>query len=381
MRPRILVVDDDPDSRAVMVAALRDPGWDLVEASDIDGAMTALSTGPVEVILLDRHLAEVDGIDFVTSLSRDPYTSTIPVILISGLADEASRLAGLRAGALDFLDRSIGADELKAKVVAHTRYGSRVRQMTAANRADADEADDGSSGFMADLLRGEGGLRIHPVFQPVIDLASGRPVGFEGLSRFSDGEPPEPRFRAAERAGSRVDLELLAVTTQVAAAVDLPAGAWVALNVSPATLHDPRLSQTLSVATRDIVLELTEHDPVEDYAATRLALAQLPRQPGLAVDDAGSGYASLAHVLALRPRYVKLDRSWVHGVDTDHARRALIDGVNGFATEMGARVIAEGVETAMELRTLTDMGVALAQGFHLGRPSRDGGVARVIHID
>jgi EAL domain-containing protein (putative c-di-GMP-specific phosphodiesterase class I) len=88
----------------------------------------------------------------------------------------------------------------------------------------------------------------------------------------------------------------------------------------------------------------------------------------IAVDDAGSGYASLRHILALRPAFVKLDLSWVRGIDVDEARQALVRGVCDFATRIGCQIIAEGVETEAEQRTLMEIGVELGQGYLLGRP-------------
>ena len=89
----------------------------------------------------------------------------------------------------------------------------------------------------------------------------------------------------------------------------------------------------------------------------------------LSVDDAGSGFASLRHVLALEPNYIKLDRTWVKGVQSDRARQALLAGLHHFASETGCPLIAEGVETEAELETLRKLDVELGQGFYLGRPT------------
>jgi EAL domain-containing protein (putative c-di-GMP-specific phosphodiesterase class I) len=116
------------------------------------------------------------------------------------------------------------------------------------------------------------------------------------------------------------------------------------------------------------VLEITEHDPIQDYAALRAALTALEPPVEVAVDDAGSGYASLRHILALRPRYVKLDIGWVRGIDADPARQALVAGLVHFAGEVGCRLIGEGVETEAERTALLRLGVPLGQGCLFGRP-------------
>ena len=89
----------------------------------------------------------------------------------------------------------------------------------------------------------------------------------------------------------------------------------------------------------------------------------------LAIDDAGAGFASLRHILLLRPDFIKLDVSLTRDIDTDVARRALARGLTSFGTEIGTTIVGEGVETANELRTLQELGVGTAQGYFLGRPT------------
>ena len=89
---------------------------------------------------------------------------------------------------------------------------------------------------------------------------------------------------------------------------------------------------------------------------------------GLAVDDAGSGYSSLRHILELRPTYAKLDISLVHGIDADDLRQALAAGLQYFARKTGCRLIAEGVETSEEADVLQRLGIEFAQGYLFGQP-------------
>jgi EAL domain-containing protein (putative c-di-GMP-specific phosphodiesterase class I) len=118
-----------------------------------------------------------------------------------------------------------------------------------------------------------------------------------------------------------------------------------------------------------VILELTEHAPVDDYTALRSALGRW-RERGLrlAVDDAGGGYSSFSHILELSPELIKLDASLVRDLHSSPHRQALARAVISFANEMGVQVVAEGVETEAELVELRRLGAHLAQGFHLGRP-------------
>jgi len=213
------------------------------------------------------------------------------------------------------------------------------------------------------------GQAFTPHFQPLVSLVDSAVVGYEALTRFADGTRPDVRFAEAARLGLGLDLELATVGAAVQAAASLPSGAFLALNVSPSlVLAAMRLGPALAGRRRHLVLELTEHAPVDDYEALRAAIERIDPPVQVAVDDAGSGYASLRHILALRPAYVKLDMSWVRGIEADPARQALVAGLMHFAAEVGCQLIGEGIETEAERRTLGRLGVPLGQGYLLGRP-------------
>jgi EAL domain-containing protein (putative c-di-GMP-specific phosphodiesterase class I) len=210
---------------------------------------------------------------------------------------------------------------------------------------------------------------LHPVFQPIVELESGAAVGYEALTRFDSGMRPDLCFADAWSVGLGADLELATLEHAVAAGKRLPAGLWLDLNVSPRLLADPeRLRSVLRTANRPLVLEVTEHEVVEDYQALRKAVIALGPDIRLAVDDAGAGVANFGHIIELRPDFVKLDISLVRGVNADLGRQAMVAGMGHFARTTGCRLIAEGVETEEEARTLTEFGVECGQGYLLGRP-------------
>lgn len=235
------------------------------------------------------------------------------------------------------------------------------------------------------------------VFQPIHRLEDGARVGFEALARFPEdrlpagssdaglvdeaglGFSPDVWFAAADVEGLGVELELAAITAAVARIGDLPEGTYVAVNVGPETLVSGRLVEVLAdVDVSRIVVELTEHLAIQDYAAVRSAVVELQdRQaavctkiPGVAADDFGAGVASLRHLLELADllTFTKLDVSLTANIDTDHVRRALAGAIVGMGHSAGFRVVAEGVERAAQLVTLRSLGVHAGQGFFLGRP-------------
>lgn len=217
-----------------------------------------------------------------------------------------------------------------------------------------------------------GGPRI--VYQPIVMLGDGRVVGVEALSRFSQ-EPrrtPDRWFVEAYEVGLGVELELAAIRN----AIEGFRAFWtewpfqLGLNCSARAVIEGGLEEILREAPSDrLVLELTEHDAVEDYWVLNEALDPL-RALGvrIAVDDAGSGYASMRHILTTRPNIIKLDISLTKEIDRDPMRRALIAALRSFADGFGGRLVAEGVETEREYQTLRDLDVQAAQGYHIARP-------------
>jgi EAL domain-containing protein (putative c-di-GMP-specific phosphodiesterase class I) len=217
----------------------------------------------------------------------------------------------------------------------------------------------------------EGGS-IRMVFQPIADLRDGRVVGVEALARFvaEPNRTPDVWFEEAEAVHLREELELAAVGAALAEPELLPPDTYLSINLSPDTLISPRFSEMLpQVPAERLVLEVTEHAPVRNYEAVGAALEEFRSCGGrLAVDDAGAGFASLKHILRLAPEVVKLDREVAQGIDTDRGRHALASALFSFASDIGAQVVAEGIETKAEVEALRGLGVCYGQGFYLAHP-------------
>ena len=210
---------------------------------------------------------------------------------------------------------------------------------------------------------------LSPVFQPIVSFESGETLGFEALTRFRDGTPPDQQFAEAEACELGGVLERAAIAAAFRAAKTLPAHAWIGVNVSPQRLFEQETLDLLATAGRRVVVEITERSPIDDYERIRGALARLGASVEVAVDDAGAGFASLRHILELHPRYVKLDMQLVRGVDADPVRQALIAGMVHFARQAGCVLIAEGIETDRERRSIALLGVSLAQGYLFAHPA------------
>ncbi len=517
-RDRVLVVDDEETVRRLFVRVLERAGFEASEAADGAMALDSIADALPDVVLLDCTMPRLTGLEVVTALRGDPRTATLPVILVTGQGEIDDRVAGLAAGADDYVTKPVHPEELVARVRAqlrgqHAWHETMQRQWRArAELADAltrispfptaeatadvvcavlsglsDVERVGLMGCVGDdavvlavrsipgwtpgatlppdvatelreraragpwsddtTLRASGAavddvaaafaplwthdrligiltvvsdssftgrplpsvgsvlamaVDLAPVvagvlestvtqrsdesrrrglervisgreftihFQPVVDLTDLATVGFEALTRFADGTPPTVRFAESGRLGLRSNLEAATLVAAAETSTTLPDGPWVSLNASAKLLSRDEIHDAVSSLDRLVVVELTEHERIDDYERVTTALAGFKPGTQLAVDDAGAGYASLRHILTLRPDLIKLDRDWVEAIEGDAARQALVAGLQHFAQSLGAKLVAEGIETEPELSTLRRIGVELGQGYLFARPA------------
>ncbi|WP_018499972.1 sensor domain-containing phosphodiesterase [Parafrankia discariae] len=243
------------------------------------------------------------------------------------------------------------------------------------------------------------------VFQPIYDRATLDVAGVEALARCPDTGPgsdaagtsavsatgtstgpgngpgaggldessPQRWFADAASVGLGVELEIAAIRNALTALPWLPAGLPLSVNASPAAIVSGTLVGLLNaVPPERVIIEVTEHSRIDDYSTVRLALDSL-RARGMraALDDVGAGYAGLHQLLQLRPDIIKMDQSIIRKIEQDvSACRALATALVCLAEDIGATVLAEGVETARELEVLGEAGVHQVQGFLLARPGR-----------
>jgi EAL domain-containing protein (putative c-di-GMP-specific phosphodiesterase class I)/DNA-binding response OmpR family regulator len=529
----ILVVDDEPSLRVLYRRALERAGFQTVEAGSGDDALSVVDATPVSLVLLDVHMPGLSGLEVVRSLRRQPETATLPILLVTGSGGDEMVVAGLEAGADDFLPKPVRMDELVARVRAQVRssdawaarlqaeltaragvvaslgrltlQGSpeEVGQMVVSELARHTRADyialyrvvghagvqplavyrpetdvqtslpplsrqlarhllehaeggpwtddDGrdldesntepaarsvavttgspihsrerlvgllvmglgegaaervtSRGVVSGLSRLQSAVidyagilssmaaeriagdpqamaarsslegilesgAFRTVYQPIVELPDGAIVGYEALTRFDDGVRPDIRFQEATTAGLGNEFQAAAIARALETAARMPAELMLTLNASPGfVLQGKNIRQLIGGSERPIVLELTEHSRIDDYDVLRTALGDIDGNVKVAVDDAGAGYASLRHILELKPAFAKLDISLVHGIEGDTVRQALVAGLRYFAARSGCVLIAEGVETTAEAAVLQRLGIGLAQGYLFGRPA------------
>lgn len=221
---------------------------------------------------------------------------------------------------------------------------------------------------------------ITVVFQPILALADGGIVGHEALVRGPAGtwlESPTALFAAAREAGSYERLAVLCIQETLRAFSAHGSQGLLFLNMSPRLVQRPgfdpararRFLEGLELCPANVVIELTEDFPAITMRHLRESLL-LYRSMGfrVALDDLGEGFSTLRLWSELRPEFVKADKHFVRGIARDAVKRQFLRSIQHIALRCGAQVIAEGVEVAEDLRAVRRIGVAMAQGWFIGRP-------------
>ncbi|WP_305785158.1 EAL domain-containing protein [Symbioplanes lichenis] len=355
-------------------------GCELAVLSDIDGGRQVVRavSGDTDLfepgsVLTDSFCLRVfHGLlpAMVTDTRRDYATRDLEITTRQGIGSYAGvpwqNEDGTRTGVLCCLSRTpdprLGDDSIRFLGLLGGLIGEQVDSSAAQPEHEDVRA-------LRDVLR-ERALRV--VFQPVVRLADATTVGYEALARFDLASFPTPAhaFAAAGQTGLGVALELLAIERAFESLPDVPPGRTLGVNLSAEALLTPLVQETvLAHAGSDICVEVTEHTQVEDYPALNEVTNRL-RAAGvqIVVDDAGAGFASLQHILQLRPDIIKLDISLTRDIDRDPVRTALARSLVSFAGEVGARLVAEGIETEAEHDKLRAIGVDLGQGYYLAKP-------------
>jgi len=221
---------------------------------------------------------------------------------------------------------------------------------------------------------------IRTFFQPIIDLNTRATLGFEGLTRGPQGteyESPYMLFDVATESDLLFELDRLCRRNAVNSASGLKPAHKLFVNLLPTTIRDPEFQgermlsflEERNLSPSRIVLEITERLAIENYDLFLEAMRTFTDQGfAIAIDDMGAGYSGLEKIVHLNPRYLKFDLMMVRDIDTSFVKREMLKAIHSLASNVGADVIAEGIERVEELETLLELGIPYGQGFLFARP-------------
>jgi EAL domain-containing protein (putative c-di-GMP-specific phosphodiesterase class I) len=369
---RLLVVDDEVLLQELFASVLGEAGWNVDVAHNGDEALELLAARTYDVVLSDIDMPRMNGLQLLRAVrARD---LDLPVLLVTGHPRLESAVQALEQGAHRYLLKPVAVDVLTEAVAGAARLHrlAKLKRQMLAHLGTDDRLLADRAGLEACFESGLRSLRL--VYQPIVGSTNGAIYGYEALVRTSEARLPHPGvlFDAAERL-DRVHELGRAVRNKAAEFLGLGGIPVAFVNVHPQELADDALllpDAPLSRHARSVVLEITERQSIEgvpDLHERIKALRALGYR--LAIDDLGAGYAGLTSFTALEPDVVKLDMALIRGCDHEPMKQQLIRSMTALCGELGARVVAEGIETEAERDTVVGLGCDLLQGFLLGRPA------------
>ncbi|MGZ6543800.1 MAG: EAL domain-containing protein [Actinomycetota bacterium] len=377
---RILIADDEPALRGALADLLaHEDSLVLVgEAGDADQAIELAHASRPDVAIVDVSMPAGGGPCAAREIIR--VSPTTRVIALSAFEDRPTVLEMLRAGAVGYLVKGTAGQDLLGSIAKVVDGGASlsaelidgiVHELSSQLRREeiGHQHLAAQRGEIDRFLSGSG---VTMVYQPIVELRTRAVVGMEALARFHSLplRPPNEWFAAAVELELGIQLEMMAVRSAMTAIPHLPDGAYLSVNCSPRAAMAPELAALVDGDASRMVVEITEHEAIEDYEVLATALEGL-RHRGIrvAIDDAGAGFASLRHTLLLHPDIVKVDTSLTRNIDGDRAKRAMTSALVSFGEEMGIAIVAEGIETREELEALVTLGVPFGQGYYLAEPA------------
>lgn len=223
---------------------------------------------------------------------------------------------------------------------------------------------------------------ITPVYQPIVSLTDGEIFGYEALSRISKSELEmdiAQMFRLADKMDKSWELEALCRTKVLENSVNIAEGKKLFLNVNPNIMHNEQFGEGFTKSRlkeygldfQNVIFEITERVAVLDNKAFLGSVNHYRKQNyGIAIDDVGAGYSGLSTIADVRPNIMKLDMNLIRDIDKDETKQFLCRAMVEFGKNAGILLIAEGIETEQELRTIIKLNVDLGQGYFLGIPQQ-----------
>lgn len=360
----VLLVDDDKLVLRALERTLRAGGYTVATVDDSQAAIREAMSNAYDLIVSDINMPGLSGIELVDVLRS--YGSEIPVVLVTGNPSIDTAQYAVELGVLQYITKPVTRDVL-TRAVARGMLEARKRRKQRARDTMKDPAE--RAAFDRALSR------LWMAYQPIVSLKAHGPIAYEALVR--SHEPgfgnPGPLLEYAERNGRLPELGRTIRDLCADAAARLPRDVSLFVNLHTTDLTDPSLYSTsspLASYASKVVLEITERGALDEVSDVGERIRRL-RALGyrVAIDDLGAGYAGLTSIAVLEPDYVKLDMSLTRDLAASPVKKRLVSSMVDACRDCGMRLVAEGVETAAELRVLRELGCDLLQGYHFARPS------------
>lgn len=221
-------------------------------------------------------------------------------------------------------------------------------------------------------------LPFSMAFQPIVDVEAGGVYAYEALVRGVDGAGAGTILSAVDSTNRySFDQACRVKAIELAAGLGMASKGSLSINFLPNAVYEPSACIRLTLATarrtgfplNRLIFEFTENEKLDPDHVARIVATYKSMGFKTAIDDFGAGYAGLNLLARFQPDIIKLDMDLVRGIDSDRARRVVVEAVVRACRELGVTVLAEGVETEGEHRTLADLGIRLQQGYWFAKPA------------
>ncbi|MBF0483682.1 MAG: EAL domain-containing protein [Candidatus Omnitrophica bacterium] len=368
-RRHILIVDDNIAVASMLKMLLVSREYDVSVANSSEEMFEKISPAKTDLIIMDIILPDENGLEVLKKIRADAKTQTLPVVILSAKSAPNDITDALYSGADDYLTKPFKFEELLARIESVMRRSH--------SYSEADPAVQSES-IIKQLRHIVDNELMIPAFQPIFLLKTSKVYGFEALARPQVTgllSNPEILFKWGIQYGFYSDLELLSWQKAVKSASSKLKGKKLFLNCNPFWVEDARFIEVNSIfkdsgiTPDEVVLEITERSAIsnDDRFFEHLAIY---RQNGFrfAVDDVGSGYASLESIVRTRPEVLKIDRHIVTNIHKDTIKMSIVRFIVRFCQENKILSIAEGIEKKEELEAVKQLGVDAVQGYFLSRP-------------
>jgi EAL domain-containing protein (putative c-di-GMP-specific phosphodiesterase class I)/CheY-like chemotaxis protein len=370
----VLLVDDNPLLLRCLRRALGKCPLPIVTCTSPLDAVATVAAGNVEVVISDISMPQMSGLELLRRIhAHDP---DLPVVLLTGVPCVNSAAEAVEHGAFSYLMKPAKPEVLLLNIERASLAFNAARQQRAilsklGCHNDKTQVDDLERTF-EDALGS-----IWLAFQPIVHVSNRTVAGYEALLRSESPvlAGPESVLQAAQLL-SAMDRVGRGVRERAAQELQNRAeSVTLFVNLHPQDLLDDELrhpgSALANVANR-VVLEITERGGLANIDDLPQKLKELRRLGfRIAVDDLGAGHSGLNNVAELEPEFIKLDMTLVRNIDQSAIKQKLVSSLLSLAESMGTTIIAEGIETRAECRTVVNLGCTLLQGFLFARPERE----------
>ncbi|MCX5678147.1 MAG: EAL domain-containing response regulator [Candidatus Omnitrophica bacterium] len=363
----ILMIDDEVDFLSTTQFLLESSNFKVITASTPHEGLRKALLKP-DLILLDINMPEMDGLTVCKRLKENKATEDIPIIMLTLNTTTLEKVTAFDFGVADYMGKQFPFEEMLVRIQAVLKTKSPEKARESVEEKNRKISD------LRDIVQRK---NLQILFQPIVLLKTGVPIGYEALARGPKGtlfENPADLFTFATDVNMFNELDSICRDISIERAVFLKSGEILFLNIDPAITGTPHFKKlkflnNSKIAPSQICLEITERTFVKNFPMLSMNLKEV-RSEGVrvAIDDIGEGYSSLNAIAELRPEFIKIDINIIRNMETDSVKQNLVRLVADLARNTNSRLIGEGIETKKECDTLLSLGVEYGQGYHFSKP-------------